>query len=536
MKRALNIPSGLTSNLALLELDNIDRFGVYTRLHFEDRSYTNLEELHLTGCLARLLKDHGVVPGDRVLVMMPNSPELTAAFPAIWTIGATIVPVIPQWTAGEVADIFRNSGATVVLTVPALAPRLQEAASMAGAVRHLLVFGESGIPGARNICPLLAGTSLIETPVDRSGEDMAILLYTSGTTGTPKGVMITHGNMLAALDSALRQNPELGPGPMLLSLPLTHVYGVLMQNLANRWGITSVLMRQFEPVRVFEAIERHQIQYFPVVPTMLVYLLNHPDRERYNLSSLSRITSGGAALPDRLRVDFERVFQCRIQQGYGLSESASVATAYQLEQAYRPGSAGQAAPGVEICIFDDRNQPLPLRSIGEICLAGPNISSGYWKDPDATRATLRGGWLHTGDIGYLDEEGYLFITDRKKDLIIKGGENVSPREIEESLYLHPAVAEAAVVGVPDVVYGEDICAVVQLKPGAEVSEQDLRQHVARYVTKFKVPTRVLFQRVLPKNSNGKILKREIRAQLLPKTAVAGGDSAALCTAQAPKPS
>ena len=521
MKHGVDILSRASSNLARLELDNIDRFGVYTRLHFEDRSYTNLEELHLTGTLARLLKEHGVAPGDRVLVMMPNSPELTAAFPAIWTIGATIVPVIPQWTAGEVADIFRNSGATVVLTVPALAPRLHEAAAAVGTTRHLLVFGESGIQGTKNIVPLLSTTSVIETPVDRGADDMAILLYTSGTTGTPKGVMITHGNMLAALNGALRQNPELGAGPMLLSLPLTHVYGVLMQNLANAWGITSVLMRQFEPVRVFQAIERHQVQYMPVVPTMLVYLLNHPDRQLYNLSSLSRITSGGAALPERLRVDFERAFQCRVQQGYGLSESASVATAYQLEQAYRPGSAGQPVPGVEIRILDDKDEPLPPRSIGEICLGGPAISAGYWGDPEATRKALSGGWLHTGDIGYLDEEGYLFITDRKKDLIIKGGENVSPREIEEALYLHPAVAEAAVVGVTDVVYGEDICAVVQLKPGVETTEQDLRQHVARYVTKFKVPTRVVFQPALPKNSNGKILKREIRAQLLAKTAVTG---------------
>lgn len=517
MKKTVSILTS-ASNLARLELDNLDRFGVYTRLHFEGRSYTNLQEFYMAGSLARLLKDHGVAPGDRVLVMMPNSPELNAAFPAIWTIGATIVPVIPQWTAIEVADIFRNSEASVVLTVPALAPRLQEAAAAVGTVKHTLVFGEADLPGCRNIAPLLAGSPPIDNPVDRSADDMAILLYTSGTTGLPKGVMITHGNMLAALNSALQQNPELGPGPVLLSLPLTHVYGVLMQNLANAWGITSVLMRQFDPVRVFEAIERYQIQYMPVVPTMLVYLLNHPDRERFNLSSLTRISSGGAALPERLRVDFERVFGCRIQQGYGLSESSSVATAYQLEQSYRPGSAGQAVPGVEIRILDDRNQPVPPRAIGEICLSGPNITAGYWKDPSASRATLIEGWLHTGDIGYLDEEGYLFIADRKKDLIIKGGENISPREIEEALYLHPAVAEACVVGVPDVVFGEEVFAVIQLKPGAEAGEQELRQHVASYVTKFKVPARVVFQPTLPKNSNGKILKREVRAQLLARAA------------------
>jgi long-chain acyl-CoA synthetase len=514
MKEALAIRTERSvSNLAHLDLDNLERFGVYRRLHFEDRSYTNMEEFGRAGSLARLLDEYGVKPGDRVLVMMPNSPELTAAFPAIWTIGATIVPVIPQWTAGEVAAIFRNSGATVVLTVPALASRLAQAAATAGDVKHLLVFGEAEPPGSVNITPLLTNLAPIQTPVDRSAGDLAILLYTSGTTGTPKGVMLTHGNFLAALDGVLRQNPQLGPGPMLHPLPLTHVYGVLMQFLANRWGVSSVLVPQFEPKRVFEAIERYQVQYMPVVPTMLVYLLNHPGRERYNLSSLTRITSGGAALPEQLRLDFERAFQCRIQQGYGLSESASVAASYELEQTYRPGSAGQAVPGVEIRILDDQDRPLPSPRIGEICLAGPNISTGYFRDPDATRQALRDGWLHTGDVGYVDEEGYLFITDRKKDLIIKGGENVSPREIEEALYLHPAVAEAAVVGVPHAVYGEDIWAVVQLKRDATAGEEDIRLHVAKYVTKFKVPSRVVFTDALPLNSNGKILKRAVRVQL-----------------------
>jgi long-chain acyl-CoA synthetase len=501
------------SNLAHLDFDNLERFGVYTRLHFEGRSYTNLEELRLAGSLARVLVNYGVSPGDRVLVMMPNSPELTAAFTAIWTIGAVIVPVIPQWTAGEVAEIFRNSGAALALTVPRLVPRLAEAANAAGSVQHILVFGETELPASVNISPLLADLSPIKTPVDRSATDLAILLYTSGTTGTPKGVMLTHGNFLAALESVLRQNPELGPGPMLHPLPLTHVYGVLMQFLANRWGIASVLLPQFDPKRVLEAIERFHVQYMPVVPTMLVYLLNHPDRAHYDLTSLTRITSGGAALPERLRLDFEEAFRCRILQGYGLSESASVATSYELEQTYRPGSAGLAVPGVEIRIVDDQDRPLPARGIGEICLAGPNISAGYFRDPEATRQALRDGWLHTGDVGYLDEEGYLFITDRKKDLIIKGGENVSPREIEEAIYLDPAVAEAAVVGVPHAVYGEDIWAVVQLKRDATASEDDILKHLAKYVAKFKLPSHVVFTAALPLNSNGKILKRAVREQV-----------------------
>jgi len=381
-------------------------------------------------------------------------------------------------------------------------------------LKHLLVFGESEIPGAVNIADAVRGSKPIETPVDSQPSELAVLLYTSGTTGTPKGVMLTHENLAAAFEGTIRQNPDLERGPMLNSLPLSHVYGVLAQNAANRWGWSTVMMRQFEPGKALEAIERFEIKYLPVVPTMLMYLLHHPDLERRKTSSLVRITSGGAALPERLRQEVERVFHCRIDQGYGLSESASIATGYETSRDYRPGSVGVAVPGVDIRIMDNNDAVLASPNVGEICLRGAAITPGYWNDPEATKAILRDGWLHTGDIGYLDKDGYLFITDRKKDLIIKGGENVSPREIEEALYLHPAVAEAAVVGIPDPVYGEEICAVLQLRSGLEVTEEEVRLHVGQFVTKFKIPGRVIFQPLLPKNLNGKILKYQIRAQLL----------------------
>ena len=504
----------VSGNLARLEFDNLERLGVYTRLHFEERSFTNLEELRLSGALARLLKDYAVKPGDRVLVMMPNSPEAMAAFPAIWMVGAAIVPVIPQWTGGEVAQVLWNAEPKVALTVPWLAPRLDEARRLAGNLEHLLVFGESDVRDATNVATYFADSPKLETPANRSAQDLAILLYTSGTTGTPKGVPLTHANLLSALESAFRQNPEMERGAMLHSLPLTHVYGMIIQHLANRWGLSTVLLRQFEPTRVLEAIERYRVRYLPVVPTMLVYLVNHPERENYDISSLFRITSGGAPLPDRLRQKVEQAFGCRVDQGYGLSESAAIATGYELQTPYRAGSAGRACPGIELAIFDDEGRPLPAGSVGEICLSGPNITGGYWRDQKATNTVLIDGWLHTGDVGYLDEEGYLFITDRKKDLIIKGGENISPREIEEALYLHPAVAEASVIGIPHPVYGEDICAVVQLAPGAGSSSEEILGHLRGYVTKFKLPSRVLFLPALPKNNSGKILKRDLRAAVL----------------------
>jgi len=503
-----------TGNLARLELENIERFGVYTRLYCEDQSYTNAQELAFAGSLARVLEGYGVRRGDRVLVLLPNSLQLSALFQAAWTIGAVIIPVIPQWTAGEIANIIRGAEPIVALTIPQLAERVHQADSELKKLNHLLVFGECNVPGCANISDAVRGSSPIETPVDSQPAELAVLLYTSGTTGTPKGVMLTHENLAAAFEGTFRQNPKLERGTMLSALPLSHVYGVLAQNAANRWGWSTVQMRQFEPGKALEAIERYQVKYLPVVPTMLMYLLHHPDLERRNTSSLVRITSGGAALPERLRQEVERVFRCRIDQGYGLSESASVASGYAASSDYRPGSVGVATPGVEIRIVDNQDVPLTAPNVGEICLRGACISPGYWRDPEATKAIFRDGWLHTGDIGYLDQDGYLFITDRKKDLIIKGGENVSPREIEEALYLHPAVAEAAVVGIPDAVYGEEICAVLQLRTGIEVTEEEVRLHVGQFVTKFKIPGRVIFQPMLPKNLNGKILKYQIRAQLL----------------------
>jgi len=514
MKQAIQEMKYTAGNLARLDLENIERFGEYTRLYFEDRSFTNVEELRYAGRLARILEGYGVRQGDRVVVMLPNSPEFCAAFQACWMIGATIVPVIPQWTAGEVANILRGAEPIVALTLPPLAERLSQANSEVNTLKQILVFGPNEVPGTENIQKLIESVAPIETPIDSLPSDLAILLYTSGTTGLPKGVMITHENFAAAVESAFRQNPNLKGGPMLNPLPMTHVYGVLVQNVANRWGFSTVLMRQFEPGRALEAIERHKIIYLPVVPTMLMYMLQHPERERRDLSSLVRIISGGAALPEPLRRKTEAVFRCRVDQGYGLSESCSVATGYEIDRPYREGSAGVASPGVEIRILDDQNRPATARTAGEICLAGANVTPGYWRDPDATRELLKDGWLHTGDVGFLDQDGHLFITDRKKDLIIKGGENISPREIEEALYLHPAVAEVAVVGFPDPVYGEDICAVLQLKAGLVITEQDLQLHVAQYVTKFKIPRRMIFQPMLPKNLNGKILKYKIRAQLL----------------------
>jgi long-chain acyl-CoA synthetase len=500
------------SNVAFLELENLERFGSYPRLHYEGRSFSNTDEMHHAGRIANTLIERGVRPGDRVLAVMPNTPDLTALFQAVWAIGAVMVPVFPLWSVPELAYALNNSGASTVLTYPALAPRVREATMVGQVSPRLLCFGETDVAGFENIYPDVAGAPTVCTPVDRTASDIAMLLYTSGTTARSKGVVVTHGNIPAAMDAVHRVNPALPRHPMLHVLPMNHIFGVLIVQLANRWGFSSVLMRQFDPVAIFKAIEQYKVGYVVMVPTMLVYLLHHPERPKYDFSSLYRIITGGASLPEPLRLGFQQAFRCRVEQGYGMSETGFI-SCYGDHETYRTGSSGWPCPGFEIRIVDDQGRPLPPPSVGEICIQGASVTPGYWNDPANTTEAFRDGWFHTGDVGYLDRDGYLYITDRKKDLIIKGGENVSPREIEEVIYLHPSVAEVAVVGVSDPEFGEQICAVIQLRTGATVTEDEIREHAARNIGKFKIPAHVVFQASLPRTSTGKIHKQTIREQL-----------------------
>ncbi|HME06757.1 MAG TPA: AMP-binding protein, partial [Bryobacteraceae bacterium] len=278
----------------------------------------------------------------------------------------------------------------------------------------------------------------------------------------------------------------------------------------NRWGWTSVLMPHFETKKAFELIEKYKANRITVTPTMLVYMINFPERTKYDTSSLTIVSSGGAALLESVRTEFEEIFHCKVMQGYGLSESAAVATGYDQSDTYRPGSVGQALPGIEVAILDARGSMLPPGEAGEIAVRGANVMLGYWNKHDATACALAGDWLLTGDIGHKDADGYIYITDRKKDLIIKGGENISPKEIEEALHSHFAVAEAAVFSYPDPTFGENIGAAVVLRAGMSATDEELRAHCAQFVTKFKLPATFVYMDGLPKSPNGKILKRELK--------------------------
>ena len=499
-------------NIAQLSLDNIQEYGEYVALWFDDRSITNVEQYHHSSKLARMLQTHGVAPGDRVIVMMLNSPDVMAAFTATWKLGAVIIPVTPMWTAREVRYLMEDSHASMVLTSPELAARLVEAAEGIETIREILVVGPTETPGVTEIADEIDSAEPYTPMFAPAPDDMAMLLYTSGTTGDPKGVILSHENLVASIDMVHRNLAGIKDVRTVSSLPLSHIYGVLVMNMGFRLGTRIRILRAWDTQAVFEAIQELQVNRLSVVPTMLTYMLNFPDRDRYDVSSLTNVGSGGAPIPEAVRVEFERVFDCTVKQGYGLSETAAALSGYRPDEPYRVGSVGRPLPGIDACVLDNENRPLAPGESGEICARGPQTMRGYLNKQQATREAIIDGWLHTGDIGHIDADGYIYITDRKKDLIIKGAENISPKEIEEGIYAHPAISEAAVFGVADERFGEDLVAAVVLRHGASATETELQAHLSGYVTTFKIPARVVFLDELPKNNTGKIQKRSLRDQ------------------------
>ncbi len=496
-------------NAGNLALDNIERFGEYPILHWQGTTISNVELDTRARKLARVLKDRGVAAGDRVAVVMPNSPEVFEAFQAVWKIGAVILPIRPQLAAPEIEHMMRDSEARTVITAGELVPLIRGACPE---LESLLVVDGQAAEGAIDLASETAGAEPLAGMADRSGDDLALLLYTSGTTGRPKGVMLTHDSVVAVPHPKMVDLPPFMP--TLHALPLSHSFGVLMMNLGFIKGMQAKLLVHWDTRRVFEAIQELRVMRFSMVPTMLTYMLEFADRDRYDTSSLKSVWTGGAPLPDAVRREFERVFSCRVRDGYGMTETGGAGAAYYDEDVFRPGSVGRAQPDTSIRVVDENGADVAAGVQGEILIGAPTLMAGYWRNQEATEETLVDGWLYSGDIGYLDEDGYLYITDRKKDLIIKGGENISPREIEEALYAHEAVAEAVVFGVPDARFGENLWAAVALGAGSTASERELLRHVGRHVTRFKVPERVFVLDEIPKNATGKLQKRAVRDRLL----------------------
>ncbi len=509
-------------NLAELAEASAERLGERAIYEIDGQRYTNLQLLDRGRRLHAALAELGLKRGDKVVVLMMNHALVFPAFQGVFRCGGAAVAVMPQAAAAELRYVLADTEATMVVTDADRLATVREAAAGLPHVRHILVQGGAD---NRQATPVELSLDSLADYEPRASlaqidpHDPAVMLYSSGTTGRPKGVLLTHANLLASAE-AVAEASELhnweGPRVTVSAMPIAHIFGVAIMNdllmtpahLADSTRL--VQMRWFEPERFMQLIHEHRCTATAAVPTILALLLHHPKAKEFDLTCLKEIVCGGAPLPVELAQAFMRRYPCRIREVYGLTEAAGMGTANRRSEPYRPGSAGRAYINMEMLIVDDADHPLPAGERGEICIRGPVVMKGYHNRPDETREIMRNGWLHTGDIGYLDADGYLFVVDRKKDMIIRGGENIYPAELEAVLHEHPSVAEAAVVGVPDEVYGENVVAFVVPKPGATVTQDEVIEHVCRHVAKFKAPTQVHFVESLPKSNIGKILRRVLR--------------------------
>jgi len=463
-----------------------------------------------TDALAAGLADLGVRPGDVVSVMLPNCLEFLEAWWGILKAGAVFGPINPAFTAPEAAYVVGHSGAVAVVT------DARGAGTLAGAggkpelarLRHLISVEDEGDLTLES----LAGRSG-RVPADRRGpEDLATLMYTSGTTGKPKGAMLTHGNLLANAAMAAELLPLVAGERVGMILPLFHVNAQIVTCVVPMMiGCEVAMWERFSASGFWQTVAELQPVAVSAVPTILAAVL-HTANAPTGPTSLRYIVCGAAPLSRELLEAFESRFDIRILEGYGLTESTCVSSLNPYYGVRKPGSIGLPVRGQQMKILAPNGNPVADGELGEIVAKGPNVMAGYLHNEDATAKTIRDGWLHTGDVGYVDSDGYFFIVDRAKDMIIRGGENIYPREIEEVLYTHPGVLECAVIGVPDEIRGEEVLAVLAPKPDAELDEEELKAWAAERLAAFKVPRRFEIRPELPKTPTGKISKPPLREE------------------------
>jgi long-chain acyl-CoA synthetase len=519
-----------TSLRAVLEASRAH--GDLPFLVYEDERFSFAEHYRRCAALARALAErYGVRKGDRVALAMRNFPEWSVAFWAAAAVGAIVVPLNAWMTGPELEYCLTDSGASVLIADAERAERLLPHVA-ALPLTATIVARATGplplglVPFAQAMGSTDADATLPAATIDP--EDDATIFYTSGTTGKPKGALGTQRNICTNITSiafasarTLLRRGEALPAPgtapkraTLLSVPFFHATGCHSTLCpALHGGHKLVLMHRWDPERAMQLMERERVTGFGGVPAMAWQVIEHPAFDRFDLASVESIAYGGAPSPPELVTRIkERFPEGAPGNGYGLTETSSVTSQNAAEDYQRkPDSAGLVVPVCDVRVVDPAGADVPPGEIGELWIKGPNVVKGYWNKPEATAQTFTDGWLHTGDLVRMDEEGFLYILDRAKDMLIRGGENVYCVEVESALYSHPAIMDAAVIGIPHRVLGEEVGAVVQLKPGAAVDEVELKRHVAAQLAAFKVPVRIeLRQESLPRNANGKILKRELR--------------------------
>lgn len=499
---------------------NIENFGEYNLLYFYDKTYTNSETEIICKKVSSLVHSLGVEKGDRVLICMPNCPEVIFSYQGVLGVGGIIVPAMYLLHENEINFILKNSEAKVIITSSVLLQKLKNASSDLTVKPKIICIdqtSEADIQGEFEIIEWEKALSTIpiyeDTPLELKDSDVAVILYTSGTTGIPKGVMLTHRNLYSNSMSGLKLRAEDEIRSTTLGvLPLAHIYGFGIMNSMFLLGSSVVIFDKFDAEEVFKVIEKFKVKSFAAVPAMVHAMYYHPNAYKYDLSSLETVGSGAAALAISLRHKFKEKFGAEVRDAYGLSEASPGVATQRNDMPIKEGSVGVPMPGVNIKIVDENGQEVPVGDVGELLVQGDNITPGYFKNEEQTKKALQNGWLHTGDMAKVDDEGYLYIVDRKKDLIIRGGFNIYPRDLEELLVKHEAVLEAAVIGVPSEKMSEEIVACIVKKPDVEVSASELIGYCQQNLAKYKTPRHIEFIQELPKNGVGKVMKIKLREQ------------------------
>lgn len=500
------------------------KFGEKDAYIFENQS-TTYELLHThVSNFSNGLMDIGVKKGDHVALILGNSPHFLIGIYGAWRVGATVIPINPIYTPDEISYILNNGDVNTVITVDVLVPLIQKLLPMVPTIKNIIVCETSSEYHQHEIQLLphqtmKAFSSLLNTHITKytmptlKEDDVAVILYTSGTTGKPKGAMLTHRNLYSnAKDIAayLGFKPE---DKIIATLPMFHVFCLtVVLNASVVSGATMLMMPKFSPQDVFKVANTYGATVFAGVPTMYNFILQTGKQMGATLPTLRFCISGGASMPIALLHAFESYFNVSISEGYGLSEASPVTCFNPIDRPRKPGSIGTNIMNVENKIVNELGEEVPVGEVGELIARGPNIMKGYYKMPEDTMFTIRDGWLYTGDLARMDEEGYFYIVDRKKDMVLVGGYNVYPREVEEVLYHHPNVLEVAVLGVPDENLGETVVAFVVPKQGT-LAEKELYDYCKQHLAKYKIPSKFTCIEELPKNTTGKILRRALKDQV-----------------------
>ncbi|WP_417900808.1 long-chain-fatty-acid--CoA ligase [Bacillus haimaensis] len=510
-----------------------------TAIHFLGKKLTFQEVYDQSLKLANYLKDLGVKKGDRVSIMLPNCPQAVISYYGVLFAGGIVVQTNPLYMERELEYQINDSGSEIIITLDILYPRVSKVKALTK-LREIIVTGiKDYLPFPKNMLyPFVQKKQYgIVVKVEHSGEnhlftevmkesqvneidvdidpenDLALLQYTGGTTGFPKGVMLTHMNLVSNTMMSVKwmYKCKRAQEKVIGILPFFHVYGMTaVMNLSIMQAFEMVLLPKFDPETTLKTIQKEKPTLFPGAPTIYIALLNHPDIQKYDLSSIDSCISGSAALPVEVQEQFERVTGGKLVEGYGLSEASPVTHANFLWDERVSGSVGIPWPNTDSKIISmETGEEAPVNEIGEIVVRGPQIMKGYWNRKEETEAVLKDGWLLTGDLGYMDERGFFYVVDRKKDMIIAGGFNIYPREIEEVLYEHEKVQEVIVAGIPDPYRGETVKAYVVKKQGASLTEEELDAYARKHLAAYKVPRLYEFRDELPKTAVGKILRRAL---------------------------